>query len=58
MGVMDRVREQAKQDMLPREGRDKWDPRGAQRVMCIWFPIMALAMCVVIGVISAIAGIV
>ncbi len=56
MGLIDRAWEQFKLDVLPRPGRDKWDPKGAQRFGCIWLPlffIIFVTILVVIGIISA-----
>lgn len=54
--MLDRVKQQARQDFLPRSDRPAWDPQGASRMMCIWFPIMALLACVAVGIVSVIAG--
>lgn len=56
MGFLATLWERFKYDVLPRAGRPAYDLAGTRRVLFIWMPLMILLMCVVIGLVSVIAG--
>lgn len=57
MGFLASLWERFKYDALPRADRPAYDLAGTRRVLFLWIPLMFLLTCVVIGVVSALAGI-
>ncbi len=55
MGFLAKLWELFKYDMLPRADRPAFDLVGGRRACFLWLPLLALGLCVVIGLISVVA---